>query len=79
MQNITSRLVFFFLLGLYGIYLAIAAFVSDFVYFLTGSRSGRVEIRAMDTQETSIKTKAGDTSIDETSSSRCPTQNKKET
>ncbi|MDB5775206.1 MAG: hypothetical protein JWP38_1339 [Herbaspirillum sp.] len=56
MQNITSLLIVPCLLGLYGIYLAIAAFVSDFVYFLTGSRSRKIKIKAMDSQEIRIKT-----------------------
>jgi hypothetical protein len=56
MQDITPFLVVPCLLVLYGIYLAIAAFVSDFVYFLAGIRIGKIEIRAMDSQEIRIKT-----------------------
>lgn len=58
MQSIGPLLVFPLLFGVYGIYLAIAAFTSDFVYVLKGYRVGKIEIRAMDSKATRIKTSA---------------------
>jgi uncharacterized membrane protein len=57
MQDFAPFLLLSCLLALYGIYLAIAALISDFVYFLTGSaKTGRIEIKTMDSQRTRIKT-----------------------
>jgi len=57
MQNLGPLIIVPTLLIIYGIYLAIAAFFSDFVYLFTGSRSSsKIKIKEMTSLKTRIYT-----------------------